>query len=687
MDAEVYPNAAFCVFYSPDGKYRYYDAVRDRWFYEKLAERDDLLLVGYNSKHYDLWILAGIVQGYGYKELYNLSQLLIKDRRDQIDDFVRMQYYALDTYDIAASNGICKAGKNAIHSLKKMGCMFRMDIQETPIPFDQPLTKAQAQQALQYCKHDVEITRQLWEYKDVQAQFKATDTLVRKIREMEPEQKAKYMDTPARLAAKFFGTAKAEEYAGLRDFEWRLPRTSYDVGPIRDALSMIKKMPALLPANRDEDLKATYITTIEAAGKEFKVSWGGLHWAKTGHVRKVGKIHHWDAESMYPNIMIHYAYMSRAIDKEKRDRLVKLVQYRLKNKHSPDEKKKALAAALKIVVNSLFGASGSKSSALFDPMHTVAVCLAGHVLIIELCHRLSKLKGFDLDQANTDGIVFTVDEEAEAELEQIRLDWEQWSGLRLECDDWEWIDQCNISEYIAKINDTKYEIKGTKLSTRKKDNLWVHEALIQILKGEKPTHSSDVMDYAMTLSRSKTYSRTVIKELNKSPQFMDKKVFYMWAVKNGYMVGYESKVTSQISYPKTLPVSCFITQNPAEAPSIEDIDDEWYENEVRRLHLQWTCPKEKPQTNLFEQYKKSQQKKHKLQQQSLFGGFKTNIDREDKDAMRMEVLRAVKAFIPVGKIEAFIKGSALKPREMRREFFPSSVKEVYAEMLEAEDIC
>ena len=91
------------------------------------------------------------------------------------------------------------------------------------------------------------------------------------------------------------------------------------------------------------------------------------------------KILNADVTSYYPSMIIKYDYISRNVPDSN---LFKQVYDNwIKAKKNKD---KSTANALKLVLNTTFGASNNKYNALYDPLKAKSICITGQLFLIML---------------------------------------------------------------------------------------------------------------------------------------------------------------------------------------------------------------------------------------------------------------------------------------------------------------
>ena len=154
FDFEIFRQDWLVVFKEPEKEHKViindYDELKR--FYQ---ENKNNIFVGYNNKHYDDFIMKGILSDL---DPYKISKWIIEDNKNGwnfpgIDK--KINFASLDLMqDISGAIGI---------GLKEIESNLGMDIQESNVDFtiDRKLTKEEIEETVFYCKHDVDATEQL----------------------------------------------------------------------------------------------------------------------------------------------------------------------------------------------------------------------------------------------------------------------------------------------------------------------------------------------------------------------------------------------------------------------------------------------------------------------------------------------------------------------------------------------
>lgn len=249
------------------------------------------------------------------------------------------------------------------------------------------------------------------------------------------------------------------------------------------------------------------------------VAYGGLH----GAVKNLfldsdeeNVILNYDVNSYYPSIMIENGYLSRNVA----DPLLFEEAYhaRMKAKVEGDTKTNN---ALKLVLNTTYGASNNQYNDLFDPLMAHSVCISGQLYLIELINRLGHaLPDLLLIQANTDGIMFRIPRVDVPEVRKIIADWEKRTKFTMEEDVITQVRQRDVNNYCIRMKNGKIKAKGGALSNWKGGNFQnstlaiVCKAMVLNLLDDIPVEETingcdDIFMFQMIAKAGGTYEKVV----------------------------------------------------------------------------------------------------------------------------------------------------------------------------------
>lgn len=534
-DIEVYKYDWVIVFRSPERK-SYIVIHNNNYQLKEFLNQPGIIIGGFNNKHYDDWIILTMLNGGANLEVKKHNDFIITGGNGWEFPFIQYQkkpFKSFDLRDDIADQGI---------SLKAIEGNLNLPIVESSIPFDidRPLTKKELAEVIRYCKNDVDATVKLyWERKEY------LDSKII-VGEMYNINKAEALSlTNAKLCAKVFNAKKV-----IRDDE-----RNYII-PDQINIKLIPKV--ILDFFLQIRDKSIPDTKLFGAGKgskgmtldvKFKTStgecpvtyaWGGLHGAKpcvTITATNYRLIINFDVASLYPNSIINFGYSSRNIaDSEAYSKLVKL---RLQYKRNGDKVK---ANALKLVINTFYGAMLNLYNDLVDKWAGRSICITNQLAMTMLIVMLGKVcETIDFVNINTDGIMFTIDEKEVDEAQSIVNVWSEITGFDMERDDFKKVIQKDVNNYIGIKKDGSMKTKGGYVSLYNGGNFKtnslsvIHKAIVDYLVNgitpEKTINSEqDIVKFQQIVKTGGTFegSYQYVNGVRNSLQ----KVNRIYAVKN-----------------------------------------------------------------------------------------------------------------------------------------------------------
>ena len=150
-----------------------------------------------------------------------------------------------------------------------------------------------------------------------------------------------------------------------------------------------------------------------------------------------------DVGSLYPNIMRVFGLCSIGMDDP--EEYTKMIKDRIVLKKQGDP----FAQVLKLILNTTYGCMGSVYNLLYDPTNRLKVCIYGEACIVDLLDKLeNQIKGLEIFQSNTDGILISCEDYEYDKVEEIIHEWERRTGLEMEIDESLFLSQKDVSNYI-----------------------------------------------------------------------------------------------------------------------------------------------------------------------------------------------------------------------------------------------
>lgn len=395
-------------------------------FYE---DHNNDIWIGYNSRHYDQYILKGILCGFNPKKINDYIIVEGNQGWKYSDLFRKIQ---INNYDVMTT----------LHGLKQLEGFMGNDIKESSVDFNinRKLTDEEIQETIKYCKHDVNNTIAVFlkrkeEFDSIMGLMKTFNLPLNYISK-----------TKAQMSAIILDCIKVD-----RNDEWDIQ--------IIDVLD-IKKYKHILNWFKDENnYDYSKSLEVEVAGVPHTFGWGGLHGAREKYHSK-GCIIHVDVTSFYPSIMIEYNLLTR--NSQSPEKYKNIYDYRVKLKK---EGKKKEQAPYKIVLNATYGICKDKYSSAYDPRQANNICINGQLLLLDLIEHLESIPSFELIQSNTDGLIIKVDECDYDKVKEVCNEWEVRTKMGLGFDGINEIWQKDVNNYIFEFTERKkdkvvYERKG-----------------------------------------------------------------------------------------------------------------------------------------------------------------------------------------------------------------------------------
>lgn len=449
---------------------------------------------GYNTKHYDQWILKAIYHGADNATVKELNDFIIDGENGWNFPFLSYKKAPWINFDLMDDIPV-------FLRLKEIEGNLGLDIEECDVPFDigRPLTDVELEKVIRYCAHDVDATAALFgERADYLFSKIAVGTMAGL-----SEGESLHL-TNAKLTAAYLG-------ASFRNWDDELV---YDI-PDNLVIEKYTDIVAFF-ARGDPTFKSKLKTEI--AGTPHTFGWGGVHGAvRCYQERSTPKrtILHVDVTSYYPSLMIQNGYLSRnAPDPEEFKRVY---EQRIAAKKSGD---KGTANALKLVLNTTYGASNEKHNTLYDPRMAHAVCISGQLYLVDLIEKLEVVPTFRLIQSNTDGLIISCDNTNIPDLRKAISGWELRTGFSMGLDEIECIFQKDVNNYVMRDAKSEIEVKGAYVSNyaggnfKNKSLVIVAKAIVAYLLDGIPVEDTinacrEMWQFQIVCKAGSTYDKVV----------------------------------------------------------------------------------------------------------------------------------------------------------------------------------
>ena len=416
------------------------------------ANRKDIW-VGFNNRHYDQYIMKGILLGMNPKRI---NDWIIAEKKEGWQYSRAFNKVQMINFDVMPNPPV---------GLKTMEGFMGSNIKETDVDFriKRKLTKEEIEQTVKYCRHDVEQTIKVFLEKI--DNFNAVHGIIKAF----PKETSLYDigDSEARITAKVL-ECQRRDFKDEFDFFFlpclKLKKYKY----VQDWFAARRKE-ALRIGLQDFDkydkrswYKSQNLDTI-VAGIPHSFGFGGLHGAPDKPIHKKGQILHVDVNNYYPSMLIAWGLVTRAATNDN-FKLVYNTRKAMKKKQiaaakagNKAEAKRWKKAQLpyKKMLNALSGAMKDESNPAYDPRNNNCMCINGQLMLLDLIEHLEVVPGFELIQSNTDGLIILIPDTDEAfdMVDDICFEWEQrcsteQCSILLELDNISEIYQKDVNNYL-----------------------------------------------------------------------------------------------------------------------------------------------------------------------------------------------------------------------------------------------
>lgn len=163
-----------------------------------------------------------------------------------------------------------------------------------------------------------------------------------------------------------------------------------------------------------------------------------------------------DAASLYPSLLIEYGFYPAHLGPEFVDIYKQIRTERLEAKHNGQKNKDE---TLKLLLNSVTGNLQNEYSWLFSPFAVMQIRMNGQLLLLKLAEMLININ-CRIIQYNTDGLFLICKKNQKQEYDQVIKEFEQFSRLTMETDEFKSMYQYAINDYFAVRKNGKIKEKG-----------------------------------------------------------------------------------------------------------------------------------------------------------------------------------------------------------------------------------
>ena len=409
----------------------------------KMALSDDCIYVGFNSKHYDQYIIKAIAADLTPQEVKQVNDYIIAGGQGWQCPLLDGIYFRFSNVDIRddTQKGL---------SLKAIEGHLGMSVKESSVPFDidRPLTPEEKAETEFYCKHDVDTAERLI---DIRKDYLKNKINLGRLAGLD-EVKAMGMTNAKLTAAMLKATKKPHDDERKYVYPDNL-RKEYIPSEVFAFFDRMYDFS--IPDS--ELFKGKFNLNIGEC--PVTLGYGGIHGAIPNFFWEETEdrgIWNEDVGSYYPHLCTINGYTSRNIPSPQI--YEDILERRMKAKAAGD---KHTANALKLVCNTTYGCLLNQYNDLYDPLMGRSVCISGQLYLLELAeHCYQEIKGLRIVQLNTDGIMVECDKKDYDTLTAICAEWQSRTGFDLEEDTVVKIAQKDVNNYVEVQPGGKAKAKG-----------------------------------------------------------------------------------------------------------------------------------------------------------------------------------------------------------------------------------
>ena len=538
----------------------------------KMAISEECVYIGFNSKHYDRYIIEAIAAGdCSPQDVKKVSDYIVAGGQGW-ELSKSWQYY------VPFVNVDIKDDMQMGLSLKAIEGHLGLPIKESSVDFtiNRPLTADELKETIQYCKYDVDSTEEIIKLRKDYLKTKANLGKRAKI----PVTKAMGL-TNAKLTAQMLG-AKRKEWNDGREYVYP---ENLDIGII--PTEIIAFFNQIRDMTIPDDVLFKRSLEITLGDMPCKYAWGGVHGSQVGYYEAATEsrvIQNRDVASLYPTIIEEYQYLSRNVANP--NLYYQMKKDRIAAKHSGD---KQTAKDLKLPLNTVSGAQENQYNDLYDPLPTRSLRISGQLFLTVLAVRLLKAcNTIKLLNFNTDGLMYSVDNAELSTVDNVCAEWEAETRFELETDDIAkvWIKDVNNLLLVKTDGEIKtvggylnYGISVKGAWAINNTMIIVKKALIEYFVNGTPVedtinNSDNIFDFQI-IAKAGTKYKAAYHLVNDMPLPVQK-VNRVYASKDScygklFKVKAENNSTAKI---ESLPEHCIIDNN--NELSLNDVDRTFY---------------------------------------------------------------------------------------------------------------
>lgn len=463
FDTECYPNYFLLMFKLSEGRKKFFEldenSKLDLQYIKKLFK--ETTTIGFNSRMYDIPMILYALRGKNNAELKKLSDRLIGKEESSYDILNELGLWCPSYFDHIDIFRVAPK----LHDLpyEKIGLKMYGARMHTPflqdLPYDpsELVTEEQKATLRNYCSNDIDQTIQL--YNELSKPLFIRENINKEYNiDVRSKGDAGIAEV---LMLKTLGLNKKSVKIPKRyKFQYEPPSyIDFKSENLKDLLNTITN--TTFKGKLGEKIKNDSVPNeITINEKSYSFGIGGLH--STESQRSIickddELLIDVDVTGHYPKMIIDNKWVPDHLNNDNFTQIIsKFYDDRVTAKRSGDTQK---SNTYKIVLNSIYGKFGDKTSFLYSPKCMIHTTLTGQLSLLMLIEDLDEV-GLEVVSSNTDGILVHIKKSDYDLFKSICDGWQKESNLNLEETRFKAIYNESVNSYLAIKEDNSLKRKG-----------------------------------------------------------------------------------------------------------------------------------------------------------------------------------------------------------------------------------
>jgi len=462
FDSEIYPNFFLVIFKNiVTGKVVSFEMADGEEIDGERLDRfiRNHLIIGFNSRNFDIVILYLAIAGYPVKVLKEAVDKIIFDGlrpweiEREYDIKIPRDLDHIDLIEVPKGSASLKLYNGRLHGRR---------MQDLPFEPDTILTPKQMDETYDYCLNDLDATKLLFE--KVRPQIALRESMSAEYGEdLRSKSDAQIAEAviKAQVAELIDEKPKPQNVRPGAGFRYAIPdfiRFRSDM--LNDLLDDVERATFKISEGGKVLMpKALQDAEIRIGSSIYRLGIGGLHSSEKTVAYEADAdtiLVDRDVTSYYPAIIINLGLHPKNMGWAFLKVYKRIVNRRIKAKKDGN---KVAADSLKIVVNGSFGKFGSRWSTLYSPNLLIQTTVTGQLSLLMFIERLEDA-GIEVISANTDGVVIRCPKTLKDRMLEIVREWELDTGFQTEETEYRAIYSRDVNNYIAIKTNGEAKAKG-----------------------------------------------------------------------------------------------------------------------------------------------------------------------------------------------------------------------------------